>query len=168
MHRLVELAKQTVETFVKTHRMISAPAPLPEPMRAKAGVFVCIKNQGELRGCVGTLSPSSENVAEETIRNAIAAASKDSRFSPVSVGELEDLSYTVDVLSPAEPIKDLSLLDPRRYGVTVSRGGRRGLLLPDLEGVDTVEEQLRIALMKAGISSDEEYEVARFTVERYV
>jgi AmmeMemoRadiSam system protein A len=133
----------------------------------KAGVFVCIKKRGELRGCIGTFLPCCDNVAAETVRNAISAATQDPRFPPVAADELDQLSYSVDVLAPPEKVNDPGELDPKKFGVIVSHGNRRGLLLPDLEGVDTVEEQLRIAKMKACIMPDEEVEIFRFRVARY-
>jgi AmmeMemoRadiSam system protein A len=167
MHAIVELAKRSVEEFVRNGKTACLPEQLPAEMKAKAGVFVCIKKRGELRGCIGTFLPCCDNVAAETIRNAISAASQDPRFLPVAEGELDQLSYSVDVLSAPEKVHDPGELDPKEFGVIVSRGSRRGLLLPDLEGVDTVDEQLRIAKMKAGITPEEETEIFRFRVDRY-
>jgi AmmeMemoRadiSam system protein A len=167
VHSLVALAKRSVEEFVKTGRVIEPPDPLPDELRSKAGIFVCLKKKGELCGCIGTFLPCCENVAAETIRNAISAASQDFRFRPVTVDDLDEIVYTVDVLSTPEKVEDIGRLDPRAYGVIVASGRKRGLLLPDLEGVDTVQEQLRIARMKAGIMPDEPCEIFRFTVERY-
>lgn len=164
---LVELAKRAVEVFVREGRMIPPPDELTQEMTEKAGVFVSLKKHGELRGCIGTFIPLYENVALEIIRNAISAATQDPRFYPVQENELDELTYSVDILSPSEKIKDLKELDPKKYGVIVVRGGRKGLLLPDLEGVNTAEEQLRIAKMKAGILPDEEVDIYRFEVKRY-
>lgn len=167
MHPLVKLAKDTVETYVKDGKVIQPPSkPIPE-MTERAGVFVSIKKRGELRGCIGTFSPVTQNVAYEIIQNAISAAAEDPRFLPVDSSELEGLEYSVDVLSTPEKIKSPKDLNPQRYGVIVKSGGRRGLLLPDLEGVDTVEEQIRIASLKAGISPKEQIELYRFEVRRY-
>ncbi len=167
MHPIVELAKRSVEEFVRTGKTPVVCGPLPEEMKARAGVFVSLKKDGELRGCIGTFQPCCDNVAAETARNAVMAATQDPRFMPVDSRELDELSYSVDVLSPPEKVNDLSELDPREFGVIVSCGGRKGLLLPDLEGVDTVSEQLRITRMKAGIMPDEEVEIFRFRVTRY-
>jgi AmmeMemoRadiSam system protein A len=167
MHRIVQLAKQTIEEYVRRGNRISPPEDLPRELSGRAGVFVCIKRHGSLRGCIGTFEPCTDTVAEEVIRNAIAAATQDPRFRAVTGDELDDMEYSVDVLSPPEKIKSLSDLDPKKYGVIVSQGMRRGLLLPDLEGVDTVAEQLRIAKTKAGIWTDEGLEICRFTVARY-
>jgi len=167
MHPLVKLAKDTVEKYVVEGKIISIPAePAPE-MKGESGVFVSIKKRGELRGCIGTFSPVTDSVAAEVIHNAISASTMDPRFSPVVPSELSELKYSVDVLSPPEKINGPEALDPKRYGVIVKKGNLRGLLLPDLEGVDTVDEQLRIAAMKAGIPSMKGVELYRFEVKRY-
>lgn len=167
MHQLVKLARQAVEAYVKEGCAIETPAELIPQMEEKAGVFVSIKKYGELRGCIGTFMPVCENVAEEIIKNAICAATQDPRFHRVMPDELDDLTYSVDVLTPPEEVKEMKELNPKKYGIIVSRGQRTGLLLPDLEGVDTVEEQLRITKMKAGISPDEDVRIFRFEVKRY-
>lgn len=167
MHPLVDLAKKSIEKFIREGKTVQLPDPLPPEMADKAGVFVCIKKHGELRGCIGTFMPAEACVGSETITNAISSATKDPRFPSVRKEELDDLDYSVDVLSCPEKIDNVSELDPKKYGVIVSSGYRRGLLLPDLEGVDTVEEQLRIAKMKAGIFPDEKVEIYRFEVKRY-
>lgn len=167
MHELVELAKQSVEKYVGSGEVLQAPESLSPEMTGRAGVFVCIKKDGQLRGCIGTFVACCENVATEIIRNAVSAATQDPRFAPVNRDELPDLEYTVDVLSPPERVSGTEALDPKRYGLMVVSGRKRGLLLPDLEGVDSVEEQIRITRMKAGINSDENIELFRFTVDRY-
>lgn len=167
MHGLVELAKKSVEEFIRHGKATRPAEPFSPEMQEKAGVFVCIKRDGQLRGCVGTFMPCCENIAEETVRNAISAATEDPRFQPVEEEELERLQYTVDVLSSPEKVNDMKALDPKEYGVIVVSGHRRGLLLPDLDGVDSVEEQLRIARMKAGILPGEGAEIFRFRIKRY-
>lgn len=167
MHPLVRLAREAIERYVTEGRVIEPPSELIPEMREKAGVFVSIKKKGQLRGCIGTFLPSKRNVAEEIIHNAICAATQDPRFMPIEPLELNELTYSVDVLSPPEKIDSMEELDPKRYGVIVTSGNRRGLLLPDLEGVDTIEEQIRIASMKAGISPHEDKEIYRFEVRRY-
>ncbi len=167
MHPIVELAKKSIEEFVKRGRKISPPVELSAEYAARAGVFVSLKKHGSLRGCIGTFQPCKDSIAEEVIQNAIAAATQDPRFSAVTEEELDDIVYSVDVLSVPERIEAIGDLDPKKYGVIVSQGLKRGLLLPDLEGVDTAEEQLRIAKMKAGIWSDEQMEIFRFAVTRY-
>ena len=167
MHPLVELAKKTVEEYVRNRTVPSPPEELSPEMTAKAGVFVSIKKKGNLRGCIGTFMPYTDNVANEIIKNAISAATQDPRFDPVCEDELNDLQYSVDVLSPPEKVSNISDLDPKKYGVIVTHGTRKGLLLPDLEGVDSAEEQLRIAKMKAWIGPDEKVDIFRFTVSRY-
>jgi len=136
-------------------------------LAAQRGAFVCIKSDGRLRGCIGTVHPIQPDLAREIVENAISAGLRDPRFSPVEAGELVSLSYTVDVMGDPEPVRDLSELDPGTYGVIVRCGGRSGLLLPDLEGVDSVAEQLSIALSKGGIRPDEPYTIQRFRVDRH-
>ncbi|UCE78509.1 MAG: AmmeMemoRadiSam system protein A [Nitrospiraceae bacterium] len=164
---LLALAKESVETFVASKRTISPPGSLPPELSEKAGVFVCLKKNGKLRGCIGTFMPVTENIAQETIRNALAAATQDPRFPPVTKDELPELEYSVDILSAPEKVTDVNQLDPERYGVIVVSGEKKGLLLPDLDGVNTVEEQLRIARMKAGIMATEKIEIFRFGVQRH-
>ena len=164
----VKLARYSLETFVKTHK----PAPLPENLPAellnhKAGAFVSLHKNGELRGCIGTIIATQKNLAEEILQNAISACSKDPRFDPVTIDELDDIEYSVDVLGEPERIFDVKSLDVKRYGVIVENGARRGLLLPDLEGVDTVEEQIAIAKRKAGIRPEEKVSLWRFEVIRH-
>jgi AmmeMemoRadiSam system protein A len=166
MHPLVKLAKATVESYVREGKIPRLQALTPE-MKQHAGVFVSLKKHGELRGCIGTFEPTTANVAEETIANAISSAVRDPRFFPVAADELPDLDYTVDVLTTPEPVEGIEQLDAKRYGVIVVCGGRRGLLLPDLEGVDTVERQIEICCLKAGIDPDEPIDLYRFQVQRY-
>jgi len=168
MHPLVALAKKAVELYIRDRSILAIPEhSLPAELTEQAGVFVCLKTKGMLRGCVGTFQPAEPDVAQEVVRNAISAATCDSRFAPVRDHELDDLEYSVDVLSPPEAIADKSMLDPKRYGVIVQAGGRRGLLLPDLEGVDTVDAQLGIAMQKAGIAPGAPVKLFRFEVKRY-
>lgn len=162
----VELARRAVEEYVRNRRKISPPSALEKGLRRQAGVFVTIKKGGALRGCVGTFLPAQENLAWEIITNAISSATRDYRFPPIVPEELEELEYSVDILTPPEPAT-VEELDPQRYGVLVESGGRRGLLLPDLEGVNTTEEQLEIAKRKAGIAPGEPVQIYRFTVERH-
>ena len=167
MHPLVKLAKDTVEEFTKTGKTIQPPVDPVPFMNEKAGVFVSLKKRGDLRGCIGTFSPARDTIADEIIQNAISAATEDPRFSPVEVPELEEIEYSVDVLSKPEKVASKKDLDPKKYGVIVKSGDRKGLLLPDLEGVDTVDDQISIASMKAGIYMEEEIELYRFKVTRY-
>ncbi|MBA7536823.1 hypothetical protein ES705_29088 [subsurface metagenome] len=164
----VKLARETIENYIKQGKTITPHLGLPEEMiNQKAGVFVSLKKFGDLRGCIGTFMPTQENIAQEIIKNAISAAVDDPRFSPVNVSELEDLSISVDVLSAPEEVKDVFQLDPKKYGVIVSSGYKKGLLLPDLEGVDTAEYQIDIAKRKAGIYPDEKVKLYRFEVKRF-
>ncbi len=166
MPPLVKLAKETVETYTRKGKA-PKPGQLTPEMKQKAGVFVSIHKFGELRGCIGTFEPSESNVAEETMINAISSATRDPRFPPVSPDELKDISYKVDVLTTPEPVESQDRLDPRKYGVIVESGIRRGLLLPDLEGVDTVDHQIDICRQKVGIAPDEPIKLYRFEVKRY-
>jgi len=166
MSPLTRLARETVETYVKEGRTLQ-PEELTPEMREKAGVFVSIHKFGELRGCIGTFEATEKNVAEETMANAINSATRDPRFPPVVPNELEDLTYKVDVLTPPEPIESQDELDPKKYGVIVESGYSRGLLLPDLEGVDSVDRQIDICRQKAGIAPGEPVKLYRFEVKRY-
>jgi len=163
---VVQLARNTVENFIRNGKVIKAENLTPE-MKERAGVFVSIHKKGELRGCIGTFAPTKENVAEEIINNAIQSATGDPRFNKVDKSELEDLDYSVDILTPPQPVEDIEKLDPKKQGIIVQSGWRRGLLLPDLEGVDTVEHQIQICKMKAGIRQDEPVELFSFEVRRY-
>ncbi len=166
MHPLVQLAKKTVESYVND-RLLVEPGELVPEMEEQAGVFVSLKKHGQLRGCIGTFEPTQPNVAEEIIQNSVSSATRDPRFSPVRPDELNELEYSVDVLTSPEPVDDKSQLDAKKYGVIVEAGRRRGLLLPDLEGVDSVEMQIDICRQKAGISPAEPVKLYRFQVRRY-
>ena len=161
------LAQKAVERYIGQGK-IFRPRKLTAEMQQRAGVFVSIKKHGELRGCIGTFMPTRRNVAEEVVVNAISSATQDPRFMPVEADELDDLEYSVDVLTEPEPIKSADQLDPRKYGVIVECGYRRGLLLPDLAGVDKVEEQIEICRAKAGISAGEPIRLYRFEVKRFI
>jgi AmmeMemoRadiSam system protein A len=168
MHPAVRLAKKTVEDYVKTGKVTEKALADEEEMNARAGVFVSLKKRGLLRGCIGTILPQCDTVAEEIVKNAVSAATCDPRFQPVGVEELDDIVYSVDILTMPERVDDISGLDPKSFGVIVSKDVRKGVLLPDLEGVDSVEEQLRIATAKAGIGPDEEgVSIESFKVKRY-
>lgn len=166
----VKLARRSLETYVKTgQRLTSLPEDLPAEMTTQqAGAFVSLHKNGQLRGCIGTIAPTCENLAWEIVQNAVSACSRDPRFSPVRPDELDELEYSVDVLGAPEPVDSPAALDPKTYGVIVSCGGRRGLLLPDLDGVDSVEAQLSIALQKGGIRENETYKIERFKVVRHL
>ena len=165
----VKLARLSLETYVRTGRPLDRlPDGLPDEMlRARAGSFVSLHAGGALRGCIGTTAPTTESVAWEIVQNAVSACSRDPRFPPVRASELEGIEYSVDVLGAPEPIDSPAQLDVKRYGVIVSRGARRGLLLPDLEGVDTVDEQIDIARRKGGIAAGEPVRLERFEVVRH-
>jgi AmmeMemoRadiSam system protein A/AmmeMemoRadiSam system protein B len=166
---LPALARQVVETFVKEGKVLSAPENPSELLSQRAGCFVSIKTRaGELRGCIGTVEPEKDTLVQEVIINAISAATRDPRFTPVRADELPGLKYSVDVLSPPEPVK-LDDLDPRVYGVIVEdqNGVRRALLLPNLKGIETVAQQVEIAERKAGIPAGDPIRLWRFRADRY-
>lgn len=185
---LVRLARRSLETYIMERREIVFDDVKDELINAvggtggdlvateenyrqltttRAGAFVSLHMNGRLRGCIGTISPTRDTLAEEIIENAISASTRDPRFSPVTSEELDYLEYSVDVLSPAEPIDSPEQLDVKRYGVIVTNGGRRGLLLPNLDTIDTVEEQIAIAKRKAGIGEHESVKLQRFEVVRH-
>lgn len=167
----VRIARRTIESFVRTGRVSDtlddSDFTIPGTGDGRAACFVSLHKNGALRGCIGTVAPTMANVAAEIARNAVSACSEDPRFDPVTQDELDSLEISVDILGKPEPVSDPASLDPSRYGVIVTSGHRRGLLLPDLEGIETVTQQLAIACRKGGISPDERYETQRFTVTRY-
>lgn len=163
------LARKAVEAYLEKKEVIEPPAELPDLFKVMAGAFVSIKKlDGSLRGCIGTLEPTQKNLAQEIIRNAIQSAFKDPRFPPVSKMEMEELVFSVDVIHPPEPVESIADLDHKKYGVIVEKGGKRGVLLPDLEGINSVEEQVEIAKMKAGLGGTTDVFLKRFQVERYI
>ncbi|MBC7225096.1 MAG: AmmeMemoRadiSam system protein A [Anaerolineae bacterium] len=172
-HPLVELARKAIEAYVRRGEILPPPENLTPEMRERAGVFVSLHDkQGNLRGCIGTIEPTQANVAQEVIRNAIHAATQDPRFPPVRPEELNDLDISVDVLTPPEPVQGPEDLDPKRYGLIVQSvryPWKRGLLLPDLPGIRTVEEQIYwTRVHKAGIDDPSEpVQMYRFEVKRY-
>ena len=168
--KFVSLARQAVEHYLKTGEILEVPTNLPKELLDKReGTFVSIhQKSGELRGCIGTFLPTMPNVAQEIIKNALAAAFNDPRFPPVEEKELKDLVFSVDVLSKPKPAPSTHHLDPKKYGLIIfAPDGRRGLLLPDIPGVETPEQQLQICRQKAGIGPREEIELRTFTVERH-
>lgn len=167
----VQLARASLEAYVRSGRRIKPGDDVPkELLERRAGCFVSLKMDGQLRGCIGTIAPTRANLAQEICANAISAGCYDPRFSAVEADELPELVYDVDVLSEPERIASTDELDPKRYGVIVSTpDGRRGLLLPDLDGVDTIDEQVSIAARKGGISLDsDDIQLERFEVVRHV
>lgn len=160
-----KLARASLEHYVKTGKYIDVPILHEKMFTERNGAFVSIKKEGELRGCIGTIFPTTDCVAKEIIKNSVEAGERDPRFSPVEEEELSELEYSIDILmAPTKATREE--LDPKKYGVIVKSGSRTGLLLPDLEGVDTIEEQLAIALDKADIDKNEDYEIEKFEVVR--
>ena len=155
----VNLAKKSIKTFLEKGEKLKLPEDLNNNAfyNTKAGTFVSLKKDGELRGCIGTIFPTEESLGKEIIENAVSAAFRDPRFNPLKKEELEKIEYSVDVLEKPEEINDRSKLNPKKYGVIVTKDSRKGVLLPNLEGVETVEKQLDIVLRKAGIGKDEDY-----------
>lgn len=165
----VQLARLSLEHYIMKGTPLKRPENLlPELIHNKAGVFVSLKKEGKLRGCIGTILPTTECIADEIIQNAISASTQDYRFDPITEEELPWLVYDVDILSESEPISSMDELDVKRYGVIVTSKGKRGLLLPNLEGVNTPEQQVNIALQKANISAKEKYAMERFEVVRHL
>ncbi len=164
----VHLARESLRYFMEHAAVMPVPSgELPPELENRAGVFVSLKKKGHLRGCIGTILPTQSSAAKEIIRNAVSAATEDPRFSRVRPSELKELEVSVDILSAPERIESITQLDPRRYGVIVRHGGRSGVLLPDLEGIDSPEEQVDIACQKAGINAGENVDLYRFEVTRY-
>ena len=166
----VRLARTSLETYIRSgQRLTCLPDGLPEELTQRAaGAFVSLHLAGRLRGCIGTITPTAENVAWEIVNNAVSAGTRDPRFAPVQPDELDALEYSVDVLGEPEVVTSPDELDPKQYGVIVSCGGRRGLLLPDLDGVDSVQQQIDIARQKGGIDASESYTLSRFKVVRHL
>ena len=184
MNPYINLAKQSIENYIKTGAIIELPKDLPDEFyNRQAGVFVTIKKDNELRGCIGTFLPTRKNIGEEIISNAISAATQDYRFSLIIENEFSELDYEVSVLSEPEKIVGEienptkfseekfreAGLDSKKYGVIVKTiDGKSGLLLPDLDGVDSVEKQISIACQKAGINYGmDKIILYRFTVEKH-
>ncbi len=177
MDEYTNLAKQAVEAFIRQGKVIVLPNGLSKKiLEKKAGVFVTIEKrekgeQKELRGCIGTYLPTKENIAEEIIRNAVAAATQDYRFGAIEESELPYLSYTVYILGAPLQIKDIKELDPKKYGILIKTTGfplKSALLLPDLEGIDTIEKQIAIACRKGGINAEnDKIVIYKFSVEKH-
>ncbi|SMC97457.1 AmmeMemoRadiSam system protein A [Sporomusa malonica] len=163
----VALAQESLTYYLEHGRLMDKPVKLPEILQGTAGVFVSFKKRGQLRGCIGTFAPTQPTIGEEIIQNAVSAGTEDPRFPPVRLSELPELEISVDILGAPEQIDSLAELEPKKYGVIVRKGRRSGLLLPDLEGVDTANEQVAIAMEKAGIRPGEDIDLYRFTVTRY-
>ena len=168
---IVRLARYTVETYVTTQEPVSViPSDVPpELLTQRAGAFVSLHENGRLRGCIGSIGPAQRSLAEEILHNAVSAASRDPRFDPVSKEELPHIVYSVDVLGPLTPVHDVKKLDAKKYGVLVKSryDDRRGLLLPNLDGVDTPDQQIAIARRKGDIRPDEPVELWKFEVVRH-
>lgn len=163
----VKIARETIESYLKFGQ-IPEVRDIPKELASRGGVFVSLKKAGQLRGCIGTIEATQPNLLTEIQVNAVSASTKDPRFWPLEEDELDKIAYSVDILGPVEPIDSIDSLDVKNYGVIVEKGSRRGLLLPDLPGVESVIDQVNIAKQKAGISEDEEVDLYRFKVTRYI
>jgi AmmeMemoRadiSam system protein A len=166
------LAKEAIKNYLETGQTIEPPKNLPENFyKQKSGVFVTIEKDNELRGCIGTYLPTKENIAKEIIANAVSAATQDYRFSPITPEELDNLTFTVSLLSEPELIDNPEKLDPKKYGLIVKcidAPQKCGLLLPDLEGIDSVKQQFSICCAKGGIDPKKDsVALFRFKVEKY-
>ena len=126
-----------------------------------------LKKNRNLRGCIGTIEPNQDNLAQEIIKNAVSAATRDPRFKPITIEELDTFSFSVDTLTPLEPIDTPDKLNPQRYGLSIKGNNKQGILLPDLEGIDTPEKQIDICLKKAAIPKNSHYQMYRFEIKRY-
>ena len=166
-HPYITLAMQSVRHYLAEGTPLPCPDKLPDDMKLTSCVFVSIKKVGKLRGCIGTLTPNRENLALEIIHNAISAATKDPRFDPIDPDELDQLTLTIDVLSPLEKISDSSELDCKKFGLILKHGDKQGVLLPNLDNIETIREQIETCLKKGGIKKGEPYEMYRFEVKRF-
>jgi MEMO1 family protein len=170
IHPFVQLAIDAIKAYVSDFHVIRPEEHLLDRfplLRQRAGAFVSLKKYGDLRGCIGTIEPARDFLALEIIENAISASTRDPRFRPVVEDELRELKVSVDILTPPQRVAGPHELDIRRYGLIVTCGTRRGLLLPDIEGIASVEEQVTVARQKGGIGEVEAVELYRFEVERY-
>ena len=167
MHPLVRLAIQAVEHFIENGEPLPCPNPLPDDLKQNAGAFVTIKNQGSLRGCIGSISPKYKNLAEEVIRNAIRSANEDPRFDPIEKRELASLTFSVDLLTPPEKINDLEDHNVKQFGLIVRGEEKQGVLLPNLDNIKSANQQLKVCLEKSGLIDSDNYELFRFEVKRF-
>ncbi|MCX6745192.1 MAG: AmmeMemoRadiSam system protein A [Candidatus Parcubacteria bacterium] len=169
MDSYTKLAKDTIEQYLTSGKILAVPEGLPKEMLLdKAGVFVSLHRQGQLRGCIGTLQATTANIATEIIQNALSAALEDPRFNPLQKQELADLEISVDILNPAALIKNRQELNLKKFGIICQSGYKKGLLLPDIDGVDSIDEQIDIACQKGGIDPlKDKFDIYKFTVTRH-
>ena len=168
-HPYVKLATQAVHHFLSFGEPLPCPSPFPNDMKSQSGVFVSIKKKKshELRGCIGTVTSNHENLAKEIIHNAVNAATRDPRFKPIIIEELDQLKFSVDVLTPLEPVESREQLNPQKYGLSIKYKECQGILLPDLEGIASVQRQIDLCLKKGNIPKDSTYQMYRFQARRY-
>ena len=166
-HHYISLAQQSIRYYLNHRIKLPCPEPITRDLKSRSGAFVSIKKRQRLRGCIGTLEPCEANLAEEIIENAVKAALHDPRFDPVTLDELQELTISIDVIHPLEKVSGIGELDPAVYGLVVRYNDRQGVLLPDLEGVDSPEEQIRICRSKGRIPEEAPVELYRFRVRRF-
>ena len=168
-HPYVKLAILAVRHFLSERKPLPCPSPVPNGLKCRSGAFISIKKKTscELRGCIGTVTPNQDNLAKEIIQNAVNAATRDPRFESVTKEELDQLRFSVDVIGSMELINNPEQLNPRRYGLSIKYKEHHGILLPDLEGIDTVQRQIELCLKKGNIPKNELYQMYRFEVDRY-
>lgn len=164
----VRLAKDNLTHYLNTGKSIeTVPDYVTNEMKNEAkGVFVTLYKGEFLRGCIGTIFPATNSIYEEILRNSVQAGLYDPRFREVEVDELKDLKYSVDILDSPQPAT-IADLDPKNYGIILTSGHKKGLLLPNLDGVDTAEKQIEITKQKAGIRKNENFTIERFKVTRH-
>ena len=155
---LLALARDTVRARLEGKTIPDlggAAAGMSDAVHEPAGVFVTLTKRGYLRGCIGYIEgfkPLIEAVAD----NALSAAFRDPRFPPVSPEEWDDLSFKISVLTPLEPVNDISEIEVGRHGLVLSARGRRGVFLPEVpveQGWD-LETYLSELGRKAGLDRD--------------
>ena len=168
-HPYVKLAVQAVHHFLSEGKPMPCPSPVPDGMNDQSGVYESIKKKksNELRGSIGPDPPNQNKLAEEIIQNAVNAATRDPRFKPITIEELDQLLFSVDILTPLEPVNEPEQLNPKQHGLSITYEGRQGILLPNLEGIDTIEKQIDLCLKKGNIPKDAPFQMYRFEVERY-
>lgn len=164
---IIDIAMNSIQKYLENNTFYQLPVILPHELKQKSACFVSLKSESILRGCIGTIEPVYSFLAKEIQNNAISAATRDPRFPPLSLDEFNSIECSVDVLMPSFKIWSISELDPVKYGVIVEKGTKRGVLLPNIDGVNEVKQQLSIAAQKAGINLTEDPNIYAFEVERF-
>ncbi|QPJ62901.1 MAG: AmmeMemoRadiSam system protein A [Candidatus Nitronauta litoralis] len=167
-HPLVQLARNAIQHHLDSGKKLVPPENIQSSFSKPTGAFVTLYQDGSLRGCIGSLKPQTQSLAEEVVRNAILAATKDPRYDPVSHSEIDGLTIRIEVVTPPEPVDDISNLDPKVDGLIVRSGKKQGVLLPGIEGIETVDQQEKICRSKGGIKNNENVAYSRFRVEQHI